>query len=199
MVKHLRDGAAVADRDFDEVFPKWARVPSKVHWTPVEVAVRAAGWLAEREGTRVLDVGSGAGKFCLIGALTTRGIFTGAELRPKLVALATEVARRYSIKRCTFVASDAFALDWRKYDAFYLYNPFAEQLPEGPAIDDELDRTESHFHRYVSLVESRLGALPGGTRVVTYHGFGGRMPFDWLPVTSMRMRGGSLTLWQKSS
>jgi SAM-dependent methyltransferase len=199
MVKQLRGGSPIADRDFDEVFPKWARNLSKTHWTPVDVAMRAAAWLTEDPETRVLDVGAGAGKFCLVGALTTGGIFTGVELRPRLTLLATEVARRYGVKRCRFVAGDAFELDWRDYDAFYLFNPFAEQLPGCSFIDDAIPRGPDHFHRYVDAVERRLDELPVGTRIVTYHGFGGRMPFSWAPVTSMRMHAGSLALWRKTA
>lgn len=199
MVRLLRERGAVEDRDFDEVFPKWARGLSRTHFTPVEVAVRAAGWLTEdRDGARILDVGAGVGKFCLVGALTSSGIFTGAELRPRLCGVASEVARRYGVKRCTFLPGDAFALDWSGFDGFYLYNPFAEHLPDCPFIDDDITRTPDRFHKYVTALEERLAALPGGTRLVTYHGFGGRMPFDWTPVTTMRLFGGSLALWCKT-
>lgn len=197
-LKPLLQGQAIDDRSFDEVFPKWARALSRTHWTPVDVAMRAAAWLAEEEGTRVLDVGAGVGKFCLVGALSTRGVFTGAELRPRLSGLASEVARRYNVKRCTFLCGDAFALDWSDYDGFYLFNPFAENLPECPVIDDGIPRSPDRFHKYVHEVEARLEALRVGSRVVTYHGFGGRMSFDWTPVTTMRLHGGSLALWLKT-
>jgi SAM-dependent methyltransferase len=201
-LKQLRDGGRMPDRDFDEVYPKWARTLSRTHWTPVDVAARAAAFLTETGGeeapARVLDVGSGVGKFCLVGALTTPGIFTGAELRPKLAALASEVARRYSVKRCTFTTVDAFALDWQQFDGFYLYNPFAEHLPGSPVIDEDLSRAPDKFHKYVNQLEARLETLPEGARLATYHGFGGRMPFEWAPVTTMRLHGGSLNLWQKT-
>ena len=45
-----------------------------MHWTPVHVARRAAQFLVTGPETRVLDVGSGPGKFCLVGALATQGI-----------------------------------------------------------------------------------------------------------------------------
>ncbi len=201
-LKHLHDDGRLPDREFDEVYPKWARSLSRTHWTPVDVATRAAAFLTERtqggKAARVLDVGSGVGKFCLVGALTTEGIFTGAELRPRLCGLAAEVARRYGVKRCTFTLEDAFALDWQRFDGFYLYNPFAEHLPGSPVIDEDLERTPDRFHKYVSAVEERLETLPVGARLATYHGFGGRMPFDWSPVTTMRLHGGSLNLWEKT-
>ncbi len=198
LLRSLREGTAIEDRDFDEVYPKWARSHSKIHWTPVEVAMRAAGFLAEDAGARVLDVGSGVGKFCLVGALTSHGVFTGVELRPQLAALSTEVARRYSVKRCEFIAGDAFDLDWSAFSGFYLYNPFAEHLPDCPVIDDEISRTPDRFHRYVAELERRMDAMPLGARIATYHGFGGRFPVGWTPITSMRLHGGSLGLWQKS-
>jgi hypothetical protein len=211
-LRPLREGRAVADRAFDEMYPKWARTLSGTHFTPVDVAILAARWLTA-EGSeigaapfgmtdgrpvRVLDVGAGVGKFCLVGALATRGVFTGAELRPHLASLANEVARRYGIKRCSFIAADVFSLEWRDFDAFYLFNPFAELLPECPFIDNEIERTAEQYHRYVSALEARLDELPEGARLVTYHGFGGRMPFGWNPITSQRMHAGSLALWQKS-
>ncbi|HEY0713520.1 MAG TPA: class I SAM-dependent methyltransferase [Polyangia bacterium] len=211
-LRPLRDGRLVTDRAFDEMYPKWARTLSGTHFTPIDVAVRAARWLTGEDGdigdepvvtdggrpVRVLDVGAGVGKFCLVGALVTRGVFTGAELRPHLASIASEVARRYGIKRCSFVAGDALALDWGAFDAFYLFNPFAELLPECPFIDNEIERTAEQYHRYVSAVEARLEDLPEGSRLVTYHGFGGRLPFGWTPVTSQRMHAGSLALWRKS-
>src|SRR3954452_18195742 len=64
----LRSGAAVPDAEFDRLFPDELRDRSYLHWTPVEVAVRAAELLAPSpRGIRVLDVGAGVGKLCLIG------------------------------------------------------------------------------------------------------------------------------------
>jgi len=61
VLARLRAGELVDDAAFDELFPPWARALSRVHFTPVRAAVRAAAWLAARPGARVLDVGAGAG------------------------------------------------------------------------------------------------------------------------------------------
>src|SRR5438309_796822 len=66
----LRDGVS-DDIYFDRIYPEWARKLSRIHWTPIPVVRRAVELLTEGrelDPVRILDVGSGAGKFCLIGA-----------------------------------------------------------------------------------------------------------------------------------
>ena len=91
-MRSLRAGWELTDLEFDRVYPSWVRRLSDMHWTPVEVARRAAALLAVDPTTRVLDVGSGVGKFCLIGALTTRATFVGIEQRENLVTVARDTA-----------------------------------------------------------------------------------------------------------
>src|SRR5207244_1254082 len=67
----LRSGCPVADGVFDRMFPTELRFVSFQHWTPVAVARRAAELLVGAGARRLLDVGSGPGKFCIVGALTT--------------------------------------------------------------------------------------------------------------------------------
>jgi SAM-dependent methyltransferase len=154
-----------ADAAFDAFYPDWVRSRSKRHWTPVEVAQRAAELLVADDNTRVLDVGSGAGKFCIIGALTTRGVFSGIEKRPELVEVARVAAKHFGARRTDFIHGDITSVDWRAFNAFYLFNPFLEYAEGlGGAID------------YIRFTSARLEAAPVGTRVATYHGYGGRMP-----------------------
>jgi SAM-dependent methyltransferase len=198
-IKRLRDGQSVDDRTWDDLYPGWVRDMSRIQWTPATVARKAAEWLVDEPGTRVLDIGSGVGKLCLIGALASEGVFTGVEQRQRLVNVAKAVARRHSIKRCSFVADDAEALDWSAYSAWYLFNPFSEHLPGCHAVDETIPRSPDRFRRYVEMVETRMDEAPIGTRVVTYYGFGGEMPLDWEQVGLERMHGGLLELWIKQT
>ena len=52
--------------------------------------------------------------------------------------------------------------------------------------------------RDVRLVEQVLRDAPIGTRVVTYHGFGGRIPRGYHLVTDERIGTDSLRLWVKT-
>ena len=195
----LRTGKPVSDEEFDRVFPPWARKPSRLHWTPLETARRAAELLAWREGARILDVGSGVGKFCLVGALTTDGVFVGVEQREQFVKVARAVARRGRVPRCLFLHGNLLELDWRGFDGLYLYNPFAENLPGHEPIDETVKRSVRKYRRYVRFIEELLAEAPAELRVVTYHGFGGEMPVGWSEAAYEWSGSGPLVLWRKTS
>src|SRR5207253_2009759 len=88
----------------------------------------AARLLRPRPGERVLDVGSGSGKFCVVGSLATPGVFVGVEHREPLVHEARRLARLFGARRGRFLHGDALALDWASYRCLYFYNPFAQTL-----------------------------------------------------------------------
>lgn len=168
---------ADADKVFDGVYPDWVRRHSRRHWTPVEVARRAAELLVTDDNTRVLDVGSGAGKFCIIGALTTRGVFSGIEQRSDLVEVARVAAHQLGVPRTSFIHGNITSVDWRAFNAFYLFNPFSE-YNEGlsGALEQAIPFPPALRDRYIRFTRARLAATPVGTRVATYHGYGGPMP-----------------------
>src|SRR5690606_8986044 len=82
------------DEDFDSLLPLKTRMLSSRHWTPVSIAVRAAEYLAQHEATKVLDIGAGVGKFCLVAAShSPKGEFFGVEQRESLVRLSKKLAQ----------------------------------------------------------------------------------------------------------
>ena len=187
------------DQALDALVPVWARAPTHKHWTPVRVAYQAAQWLVRRPGARILDVGSGAGKFCLVGALTTRGVFSGIEQRPHLVEVARKAARRLGVaRRCRFIHGNMVDADWSRYDGCYLYNPFAEQLEGFGLLDRTLEISDATFREYVRFVRRRLREARTGTRLVTYHGYGEPPPRGWTQLERDWVRGGPLELWEKT-
>ena len=58
------DTIAALDTRFDQMFPVGQRSRSHLHWTPLDVALRACTMLTLHDDCRVLDVGSGVGKLC---------------------------------------------------------------------------------------------------------------------------------------
>jgi hypothetical protein len=139
------------------------------------VATEAARLLVRAPGTRVLDVGCGPGKFCLVGASTTSGYFTGIEQRKDLVAAARRTAARLAMNNVTILRGNVLDTRFSDYEAFYLYNPFAENIA-GHSIDHAVPLTIALFKRYTRHVADQLGAMPSGTRVVTYAGYADEIP-----------------------
>ena len=169
----LRNRVSISDAQFDGLYPAGQRFRSYAHWTPVDVAVRACALLAPQPGQRVLDVGSGVGKLCIVGALITQATWVGVETEPEMIRVAENAARRLHIAdRVQFVRGDANAFDWSGFDAIYMFNPFAEGLLEATTHPDAHDR----FTRNIDHARRQLAATAPGTRLVTYHGFGGQLP-----------------------
>jgi len=192
---------ALDDVAFDERLPVTLQMKSSIHFTPVHVARHAAHLLAPCAGMAVLDVGAGAGKFCLVAAdAVPEATFVGVELRGHLVRVANRLAFELGLENVRFVHGDAFDLDWAGFDAFYLYNPFAEHLLEKAfLLDDQIARDPRSFDGYVDAVCERLAIARIGTRVVTYHGFG-RSPPRGYDLTAVEAIGSDrVELWIKTA
>jgi hypothetical protein len=194
----LGRGTLVDDRVFDEIYPFAVRRASHIHWTPVEVAVRAAALLAEKPGARLLDIGSGVGKFCIVAAACADAVVHGVEHRAHLVDLAEDAAACVGVD-VTFSRRTLEPRDAAEADGIYLFNPFAENLCSShDHIDGLVELSESRFWRDLELVEELFRTARVGTRVVTYCGFGGQLPPDYSLVLRER-RAGTLELWVKTS
>jgi hypothetical protein len=193
----LATGSAIADAVFDALYPDELRPLSREHWTPIEVALRAASMLAPVPGQRILDVGAGVGKLCLTGALSRPAQWYGIERDRSQVRAASDAARRLGITENTFfLHGDLDSVDWRRFDGFYLYNPAGSLLLDAPHAS-ALERL-AMVGPVVERIATRLDRVRPGTRVVTYHGFGGRMPRGYDLVESARFGEGFLNLWVKA-
>jgi predicted RNA methylase len=199
LVEALRSGVAVSDAQFDVFYPRAVRIMSSQFWTPVAVALRAAQLLAPKRSTRVLDVGSGVGKLCIIGSLLTGASFTGVEQRPHLTEVARDCAENLQATRAQFVDARLEQVSWDAFDAFYFFNPFGENLFSAPdRLDNTVELSATRHVADVERVEDLLSNARAGTRVVTYHGFGGVMPDGYRLELEEQWRTDALKLWVKS-
>ena len=197
-IEELRMKKPVSDARFDSIYPKLIQRLSSTHWTPVRVARRAAELLVRGEKTRILDVGSGAGKFCLVASLTTDAVVVGVEQRSYLVRLCQRLAKHYGIEQARFIQGNMMDMDWSSFDGFYLYNPFIENVYDAAIrIDNGLEQTRLLYERYVRIVQMNLHRARAGTRVVTYHGFGGQMPPGYVCKLREPMASDRLEFWEK--
>jgi SAM-dependent methyltransferase len=189
------DEFTVEDEKFDRIYPAEIRDLSSIFWTPVAIAAEAAKLLAPESGMRVLDVGCGPGKFCLIAAALTEGHFTGIEQRVDLVEAARLAARALDVGGVEFLHVNVTEVVFADYDAFYIFNPFEENM-HGHRIDSAIPLSPELFKRYTSHVADQLGRQPNGTRVVTYMGYGDEIPSCY-DCEGTRF-GNDLKLWRKT-
>jgi SAM-dependent methyltransferase len=170
-----------SDAAFDSVYDGRIRELSRQHWTPVPVALRAAQLLTRAGATRILDVGSGVGKFCIVGALSTSDAeFVGVERRGSLVEIARHAALKFGAGRARFVHADVESFPFEGFDGVYLYNPFYEQVGRDIVqIDAEVELSVLTYRRLVRSTLTKLGVMKPPVAVVTFNGVGAPLPPEY--------------------
>ncbi len=167
------------------------------HWTPLAVACMVADFLAAgKKNARILDIGSGVGKFCLAAAhYKPNAIFTGIEQRAQLVAHAENAAQQLGLKNVCFLHGNFIKLDFKKYDHFYFYNSFYENFDFTTKIDDSVTHSSELYHSYSHQLHKMLQQKPVGTRLATFHSLEDEIPNDYLVVGSEMEN--ILKFWEK--
>ena len=184
-----------SDEEFDKVYPKRYQKISKIHWTPIDVIKTALGWLEENDSMKVLDIGSGVGKFCIVGSLLSKHKFTGVEKRNNLFLQAKKTATFFKTENVHFINDNITNVNFHEFDAFYYFNPFCEQIAYSDWIDKIVDYSEEKYTHYVDYVIQELTKLPNGTKVITYCSHDFILPSSYT-LRNMKFEG-QLLLWIK--
>ncbi|HXS55686.1 MAG TPA: methyltransferase domain-containing protein [Hanamia sp.] len=168
------------DLNFNALYPLPIRAVAEKHWTPIEVAIKAAAFLAVSPEEKVLDIGSGSGKFCLTAAhFHPQTDFYGIEQRPDLVNLCNDLKERLKITNVSFICDNIINLNFKNYDHFYFYNSFYENIEGTQKIDYNVAYSERLYDAYNRYLYRQLNKKPSGTRLVTYHSFGSEIPKEY--------------------
>ena len=169
----------INDTAFDRQYPERFQLLSLKHWTPLEIAHIAAGFLAER-CARVLDIGSGIGKFCLAaGYYFPEAYFYGVEQRQELIYLAEEAKRYTLLPNVNFIYANITQVNFKEFDHFYFYNSFYENIDTANQIDDTIEISEGLYTYYTQYLHSALDEKPAGTRLVTFHSLEQEIPSSY--------------------
>jgi len=196
MLNDVKNNQVITDEDFDQLFPEEMRSAAAFHFTPVEIAKAAAEFLVEKKGVKILDIGSGAGKFCLIGATLTEGHFTGVEQRAPLVEVAQRLAMEYNLRNTHFIHGNIINFDFSDFNAFYIFNPFMEHQTPDDSFNTKLKIDRSLYFSYSKFVKEQLAQMPVGTRLVTYFSHGDEVPASFVKVGGDEAA--KLRFWVKS-
>ncbi len=174
-----------SDEQFNQLYPLSIQALARRHWTPLSVARKAAGFLAAENNVRILDIGSGVGKFCLAAAYyKPKAFYYGIEQRKSLVSHAEKAREILHLQNVSFVNGNFTQLDFRKYDHFYFYNAFYENLAGTDKIDDSIDYSGELFNYYNRYLFKQLEKKPAGTRLATFHSMEEEIPQGYHVVGS---------------
>lgn len=184
------------DAAFDWLYPEHLQLISLKHWTPVRVAQAAADYLAV-PGAKVLDIGSGIGKFCLAAAQRhPDSDYYGIEQRGELVHFAERTRDYLGLRNAGFLEANITQVNFEAFDHFYFYNAFYENIDRENAIDDEIEVSRSLYEYYTAFLYHSFRQRPSGTRIVTYQSDGNVIPPGYRLTDSSFDQ--SLQLWIKA-
>jgi SAM-dependent methyltransferase len=168
------------DAAFDWLYPEKIQQLSKHHWTPIGVAVKAAKFLAMGPGKRILDIGSGVGKFSLIGAhYYPDALFFGVEQRKELHDYAQAAKEYTKTGNVEFIHGNFTQAGLAAYDHFYFYNAFFENIDTENSIDQQIEYSTGLYSYYSRYLYKELENKSSGTRLVTFHSLGDEVPSSY--------------------
>lgn len=174
-----------SDAEFNTLYPLSVQALARRHWTPLNVALKAAIFLAGDSNVRILDIGSGVGKFCLAAAhQTPRAIYYGIEQRKSLITYANTAKKLLQLENVSFIHGNFTQLDLKKYDHFYFYNAFYENLAGTDKIDDSIDYSGELYNYYNRYLFKQLEQKPSGTRLCTLCSLEDEIPPDFHVISS---------------
>jgi SAM-dependent methyltransferase len=174
-----------SDAKFDLLYPLEIQELAKRHWTPLSVARKAVTFLAAEKHARILDIGSGAGKFCLAaGYYRPNAFYFGVEQRISLQYKAETARQILRLENVQFIHGNFTKLDFRDYDHFYFYNAFYENLAGTDKIDNSIVYSGELYNYYNRYLYNQLDQKPAGTRLATYHSMEDEIPKSYHVVGS---------------
>lgn len=166
-----------SDAQFNQLYPLSIQMLARRHWTQLSVTRSVTNFLAAESNVRILDIGSGVGKFCLAAAYYNPDAFYyGVEQRRSLVYNAETARQILHLENVSFIHGNFTQLDFRNYDHFYFYNSFYENLAGTDKIDDSIDYSGELYNYYNHYLFKQLEQKPPGTRLATFHSLEDEIP-----------------------
>jgi ubiquinone/menaquinone biosynthesis C-methylase UbiE len=170
ILEQLRIHKNIPDEQFDAIYPFEIRELSDRHWTSVYVAKLSAGYLCNQKPVKVLDIGSGVGKFCLVGAiLHPRSEFHGVDIRQNFIDISNAIKNEHAVSNVHFFQKDVLQMNFSGYDAIYFFNSFQEKIDVTSIIDRNSEVSVEMYMTYIKHIFNELNNVPIGTKLVTYY------------------------------
>ncbi len=184
------------EAQFCRLFPLHIQQLGSVHWTPLSVAYKAMRFLKSKPGDRILDIGSGIGKFCLAGAyFKPKAFYFGIEQRKSLVTHANEAKKILGFENVKFIHGNITQIELRDFNHFYFFNSFGENLADASKIDESITYSAELYYYYSNYLRNGLDRMPYGTKFVNYCSQDDEVPLTYQLVNTQYE--GRLKFWIK--
>src|SRR5882672_6257027 len=168
------DNYFTSEANFCRLYPLSIQQLDREHWSPLLIINRAVQFLADKPAVKILDIGSGIGKFCLAGAYyKPSAFFYGIEQRKSLVTHAETARTLLGLQNVHFINRNFTQLDFTQFDHFYFYNSFYENLIGTYKIDDTIEYSAGLYNYYNRFLFQKLAEMPAGTKLVTFQSLEG--------------------------
>jgi len=187
-----------SEQSFCQLYPLSVQRLDKLHWSPLTIIYKSVQFLANRNNAKILDIGSGTGKFCLAGAYyKPNAAFYGVEQRQYLIGHAESAKEKLGRLKVQFMHKNFTQLNLKEFNGFYFYNSFFESIPGTEKIDDSIAYSPELYHYYSRYLSRELDEMPTGTRVATYCSWDDEIPPSYrLIETDMDQL---LKFWEKQT
>lgn len=191
----LREGQEVFDDELDFLLDPAFQPHADRHFTSVYIAKKAVEFLTASGQQHILDIGSGTGKFCLVGGMISSSFFTGIEYRDDFVQQAKLLASKADLTNVNFIHANIIDCSFKDYSAFYMFNPFLEQIDATAAMGSGVEPSSSLYRKYHNHVAHQLDKCSIGTRLVTYYVNEKLIPTSFQSLKKMYQ--GTMIFWEK--
>ena len=179
-----------------QLFPLPIQQLDRIHWSPLNIIYKATEFLAYKKDIKILDIGSGCGKFCLAASYCKpSAVFTGVEQRLSLVEHAQRAKERSGRPNVNFIHGNFTQVDLRRFEGFYFYNSFFENVTGADKIDDTIAYSLELYRYYSRYLFRGLYDMPAGTRIATYCSWNDEIPPAYQLIESHF--DGLLKFWMK--
>lgn len=192
-------GKPMTDFQFDSLLPVSLQTLSPYQWTPELVIQYTWNYLKEQSVSSIMDLGSGVGKFCLILSQYTKNKFPiyGVEDRNELLEVALTLKTNLNLANVAFKSQNFLKSFPYGHSHYYLFNPLYETMKGSHSIDDSKLKSANLFLHNLQILKELLYLCPKGTKLITYHGFGGSVLPGYKVQKKVNLDLGEWIVWER--
>lgn len=171
--QHIREiidlGDLPNDELMDSLLSDQVKIYANQHFSGTYQISLAAKFLVQNSNSQILDIGSGTGKFCLLGGLLhPEAHFHGVEYRESFIQMSCDIQTKLKIENVSFRHDNILNIRFDVFDGLFLFNPFLEHRNSLARMEDFSDLT-SNYDAYFSHVRAELARCRSGVRLVTLY------------------------------